>query len=48
MNTLDIVGIRLVKERKLYSDKSITNPFDAIEIIGNELKYLDKMCIRDR
>ena len=42
MNSLDIVGIRLVKERKLYSDKSITNPFDAIEIIGNELKYLDR------
>lgn len=41
-NSLDIVGIRLVKERELYSSKPISSPKDAIEVIANELMYQDR------
>lgn len=41
-NGLDIVGIRLVKERRLYSDKAITSPTAAIELVANELQWMDR------
>ena len=47
-NSLDIVGIRLVKEKELVSDKAITSPLEAINVIANELKWLDRemvMCL---
>lgn len=47
-NSIDIVGIRLFKERTLLSKKNITNPLDAVEVIANELIDLDReiaMCL---
>ncbi len=43
MNTsIDIVGIRLIKEREILSEHCIKTPKDAVEILANELKYLDR------
>lgn len=47
-SSLDIVGIRLVKEKELVSDKAINSPLEAINVIANELKWLDRemvMCL---
>lgn len=41
-NGLDVVSIRLVKEPALYSEKRICCPDDAIDVIRNELKELDR------
>lgn len=41
-NSIDVVGIRLVNERRILSEHSIKSPFDAVEILANELKYLDR------
>lgn len=41
-NSIDIVGIRLVSERRILSKHSIESPFDAVEVLANELKYLDR------
>ena len=35
---LDVVGIRLVKEREIEYDKNISSPLDAVNIIANELQ----------
>lgn len=46
MNTsIDIVGIRLIKEREILSEHCIKTPKDAVEILANELKYLDREMI---
>ena len=43
---LDVVGVRLVKEREIEYNKKICTPYDAVEIIANELKDLDReTCI---
>lgn len=42
MNSLDIVGIRLVKDNTLLSEKRIRTPKDVIEILSNELQFLDR------
>lgn len=48
MNSIDIVGIRLFKERTLLSKKNITSPLDAVEVIANEIIDMDReisMCL---
>lgn len=44
---LDVVAIRLCKDRTLYSDTPITTPMDAIEVLGKEMCELDRevVCI---
>lgn len=44
---LDVVSIRLKKDRSLYSEKPIQTPLDAVELLGKELCDLDKevVCI---
>ena len=42
---MDNVSIRLVKERKLVSKKKIRTPKDAVEIIAQEYKYLDREAL---
>lgn len=42
MNSLDIVGIRLVKERSILSDTKISTPSEAIQVLANELQFLDR------
>ena len=42
MNSIDVVGIRLVKEREFLCEKSIRTPLDAVEVLANELKFLDR------
>lgn len=44
-NYLDIVGIKLVKERKIISDKRIDTPQMAVEVVANELKWLDREMV---
>lgn len=47
-NKLDLVGIRLVKERELMSDRPIRSPQHAIDLVANEMKWLDRemgMCV---
>lgn len=39
---LEFVGIRLVKEKELLSEEIIKTPEQAIKILANELKYLDR------
>lgn len=41
-NELDMVGIRLVPDRKLYSEKQISSPGDAIEVIANNLQWMNR------
>lgn len=41
-NCLDIVGIRLVKENEILTDKKIRTPEDAVNVLANELKLLDR------
>lgn len=41
-NSLDIVGIRLVKEREIISERKITSPQMAVDVLANELKWLDR------
>lgn len=40
MNSIDVVGIRLVKEREFLCEKSIRTPLDAVEVLANELLSL--------
>ena len=42
---MDNVSIRLVKERTLVSKKKIRTPKDAVEIIAQEYKYLDREAL---
>lgn len=42
MNSIDVVGIRLVKEKEFLCEKSIRTPLDAVEVLANELKFLDR------
>lgn len=42
MNELYNVSLRLVTERLLVSKKKIRSPQDAVEIIAQEYKYLDR------
>ena len=35
---LEIVQIRLIKDRIVYNEKPIHSPQDAVEILGNEIK----------
>lgn len=39
---IDVVGIRLVKEREIHYDKPITNPEQAINAIIQEMQNLDR------
>lgn len=39
---IDVVGIRLVKEREIHYDKPITNPEQAINAIIQEMQDLDR------
>lgn len=41
-DTIDVVGIRLVNERRILSEHKIESPHDAVEILANELKYMDR------
>lgn len=47
MGKLDVIAIRLCKDRTLYSDTPIKTPMDAVEVLGKELCELDRevVCI---
>ena len=45
VGNMDNVSIRLVKERTLVSKKKIRTPKDAVEIIAQEYKYLDREAL---
>ena len=44
---LEVVSIRLVKDKPLLSDTSISTPADAIELLGKQLCELDRevLCV---
>jgi len=42
MSSIDVVGIRLVKERDIKYDRKLNSVEDAVEVIANEMKYLDR------
>ena len=42
---IDQAGIRLVRERKYYSETPITNPDVAVRIIGEELRQYDRELV---
>lgn len=39
---IELVGIRLVKERSIQYEREICSPMDAIEILANELRDMDR------
>lgn len=41
-NYIDLIGIRLVKEGRIKSDTHIETPLQAVEVLANELKYMDR------
>lgn len=45
MDSLEVVQIRLVHEKKLYSDTAIKNVEDAVRVLGDELKTLDRETV---
>lgn len=46
-NKLEMVQIRLVPDKTLYSQKQISSPWDAVELLSDELKTYDKevLCV---
>lgn len=42
---LDVVSVRLVKDAPIYSKRSIENPLDAVELVGEQLKDMDREVI---
>ena len=44
-SSLDIVGIRLIEERKIISERRIASPQMAVEVLANELKWLDREMV---
>lgn len=42
---LDIVAVRLVKDAAIMSDRKITSPYDAVELIGKYLYDMDRECV---
>lgn len=43
---IDVVGIRLVKEREIDYDKSIHQPIDTVNFVLEEMQDLDReMCM---
>ena len=45
MDSLDLVQIRLVPDKKLYSDTPITKAEDACSILAEEMKQLDRETV---
>lgn len=43
--TLDMVSIRLITEKKLYSDLVISSPENAVELLGKELASFDREAV---
>ncbi len=41
-DSIDLVSVRLVKDKKLYSKTNISSPEDAVKVIANEFKYFDR------
>ena len=39
---LDVVSVRLVRDAQVYSEKKINGPEDAVFLIGNELRDMDR------
>ena len=39
---LDVVSVRLVRDAPIYSEKKINGPEDAVFLIGNELRDMDR------
>lgn len=46
-NGVDLVNVRLIRESTLYTDKLITSPRDATDLMANELALYDRevMCV---
>lgn len=46
-NGVDLVNVRLIRESTLYTDKLITSPKDATDLMANELALYDRevMCV---
>lgn len=46
-NGVDLVNVRLIRESTLYTDKLITSPRDAADLMANELALYDRevMCV---
>lgn len=42
---LDVVSVRLVKDQPLMSEEPITEPEDAVKLIGKELCEMDRECV---
>ena len=43
--SLDMVGIRLITDKKLYSDTALTSPEKAVDLIGQEIASLDREAV---
>ena len=44
-NQLNVVSVRLVKNAPIMSDKPITTPMDAVQLLGRELCEFDRECL---
>lgn len=45
LRALDVVSIRLVKDAQLYSGNPIRTPQDAVELVGNYLREMDREVV---
>ena len=41
---IEVVNIKLVSEKKIYSDKSVRTPEDAVKVLGAELCKYNREC----
>ena len=42
---LDVVSVRLVRDAPVYSEKKINGPEDAVFLVGNELRDMDREVV---
>ncbi len=45
MNSVDVVQVRLVKERELISEKEIHSSYDVYELMAEEMKSMNRECV---
>ena len=43
--SLDMVSIRLITDKKLYSDTALTSPEKAVDLIGQEIASFDREAV---
>ena len=42
---IDVVAVRLVKETSLLSEHAVTTPREAVEVLGEYIRQMDRECV---